>query len=402
MLSKKLSISIVSIGLLSFLSYTPLLPFTFAATSVIEQKTGSVVNIEQQRNTQPSEEDKKIALLSRVKKSVVSIIAVGTKEGLENYLDILAAKTSLSKMSSIVLASKVMTASENSLTQGTGFFINNKGYIMTNKHVVEDMSLFYGAIDEQGTIYMVEDIQKDPLNDIAIIKVTIPQKMLISTLPIANETTSIVVGQTVYTIGNSLGKYMNSVSEGIISGLHRTLLAYDNKNASERLFDTIQTDAGISQGNSGGPLVNKQGTVLGMNTAFDPQGENIGFAITAKYLMSSYKSYLKYGYIPRPFLGVQYVKVTKESAKKLKLTSTFGAYITSDEGKSAIMEGSPAEKGDLQRGDIILSINGELLMGDRTLSDLLSLYRQEETIRLIIKRGNDKITKDIKLTNLAS
>lgn len=373
------------------------LPYVQAAATVPPSgstNTLSVVNNDQQIRTPLSfAENTKIQMLQIARKSVVSVVGVSTKEGLSNYMDRLSTNASLSSISTPILAVNASTT----LTQGTGFIIGSYGVAMTNRHVVEDTNLYYGVVDDTGTIYAVEDIQKDPLNDIAILRLTTLKPLM--SLSFANTAENAQVGQTAYTIGNVLGKYSNTVNEGIISGLKRTLTAYGEDNSSERLFDMVQTDASISQGDSGGPLVDSNGKVLAMNTAFDPQGENIGFAIHSKYLTAAYKAYLKYGYIPRPFLGVQYVKVTRENSKAQKLSSSFGAYITSEDGTDAVVKNSPAAKAGFQKGDIIISVGGLELKGDRTLSDVITLYRQEEKVKFKVKRGTKEIFLEAKLEN---
>lgn len=375
------------------------LPHALAASTSVSsgsQDMPGVVNNEQQIRTPLSfAETTKIRMLQIARKSVVSVIGVSTKEGLANYLDRLSVNASLSSITTPILAANATTT----LTQGTGFVIGSYGVVMTNKHVVEDPALFYGIVDDNGQIYAVDDIQKDPVNDIAILRVTLSAQKTLVSFSFANTAENAQVGQTAYTLGNTLGKYVNTINQGLISGLRRTLTAYGEDNSSERLFDMIQTDASISQGNSGGPLIDSNGKVLGMNTAFDPQGENIGFAIHSKYLTSVYKAYLKYGYIPRPFLGVQYIKVTREYSKSQNLSSTFGAYITADEGSDAVVKNSPAVKAGFQSGDIILSVGGLELKGDRTLSDVLALYRQEEKVTFKVKRGSKEIFLEAKLEN---
>lgn len=375
------------------------LPSVYAAgtsTRIASPNSTPVITNEQQNRTPLSfAENTRIQMLQVARKSVVSIVGVSTKEGLNNYLDKLSVNASLTSITTPLLAAN----SNATLTQGTGFVIGTYGIVMTNKHVVADPALFYGVVDDNGVIYTVEDIQKDPVNDIAILRVTLPTQKTLLSFSFANQAENAQVGQTAYTMGNVLGKYANTINQGIVSGLKRTLTAYGEDNSAERLFDMIQTDASISQGDSGGPLVDSNGKVLGMNTAFDPQGESIGFAIHAKYLTSAYKAYLKYGYIPRPFLGVQYVKVTKEYAKAQRLSSTFGAYITADDGSDAVVKNTPAEKAGFQKGDIILSAGGLEIKGDRTLSDVLSLYRQEEKVSFKVKRGTKEIILEAKLEN---
>ena len=159
---------------------------------------------------------------------------------------------------------------------GTGFILTDNGYIMTNKHVV-DGAKSISVILEDGTTYeKAKLVGIDPLNDAAILKIK-AENLTPVTL---GDSKTISTGQSVVAIGNALGVYGNSVTYGIISGTGRSIVASDsNGEAYESLSDLIQTDAAINSGNSGGPLVNAAGQVVGINTATSGSAENIGFSI---------------------------------------------------------------------------------------------------------------------------
>ena len=180
---------------------------------------------------------------------------------------------------------------------GTGFIISSDGYIATNKHVVANATKIGVILDDGSTYEDVELIGTDPINDFAIIKI----KDVKDLTPIKigdSKTTNI--GQQVVAIGNALGTYQNSVTSGIISGKGRSLTASDSSRTTyETLSDMIQTDAAINGGNSGGPLVNAAGEVIGINTAYASQGNNVGFAIPINSVKGIMAGVLKDGKFER-------------------------------------------------------------------------------------------------------
>ena len=180
---------------------------------------------------------------------------------------------------------------------GTGFILSSDGYIATNKHVVANATKIGVILDDGSTYEDVELIGTDPINDFAIVKI----KDVKDLTPIKigdSKTTNI--GQQVVAIGNALGTYQNSVTSGIISGKGRSLTASDSSRTTyETLSDMIQTDAAINGGNSGGPLVNAAGEVIGINTAYASQGNNVGFAIPINSVKGIMAGVLKDGKFER-------------------------------------------------------------------------------------------------------
>jgi len=227
------------------------------------------------------------------------------------------------------------------------------------------------------------------LNDLAIISIEAKN------LPVVElgDSDKIEVGQSVVAIGNALGEFQNTITSGVISAKGRTLTA-----SGERLENMLQTDAAINSGNSGGPLVNLKGQVIGINTAMAGNAENIGFAIpinTAKYAIESFK---KFGKIVRPYIGIRYIPVTKEIAALNNLPVDYGVLIQGGTrtGENAIVPNSPAAQAGLKFGDIITAINDEKIDEDHPLLSLLQKYKPGETIELTVYRGGNQ-TK-IKLT----
>ena len=214
---------------------------------------------------------------------------------------------------------------------GTGFVVSSDGLIATNKHVVLDDEAEYTVLTNDGKKYSAKVVDRDPLQDIAIIKIDA------NDLPILKlgNSDNLEIGQTVIAIGNALGEFRNTVSSGIISGLLRTITA-GGGGMSEQLEDIIQTDAAINPGNSGGPLLNLNGEVIGMNTAVVQGAENIGFAVPINKVKRDIVDIKTKGKIIYAFLGVRYVLVTKAIAETNKLPVDYGALITKGDRKSVV------------------------------------------------------------------
>lgn len=158
---------------------------------------------------------------------------------------------------------------------GSGFVANEQGYIFTNKHVVSRPDASYTVLTNDGKQHAAAVVYRDPDLDVAILRIDAKYPAL--TLADSDE---IRVGQTVIAVGNALAEFRNTVSVGIISGLDRSISAIDpSEGTVENLDHVIQTDAAINKGNSGGPLLDANGRVIGMNVAVSAQGQNIGFAI---------------------------------------------------------------------------------------------------------------------------
>jgi len=274
---------------------------------------------------------------------------------------------------------------------GSGFMYSSDGLIMTNKHVVADENSEYTVTLNDGTEFKGEVLARDPINDIAIVKIALKEGEKLPTLtPLTfGNSDELQVGEQVIAIGNPL-EFKNTVTTGIISGLSRNIVAGAG-NDSEQLQDLLQTDAAINFGNSGGPLVNSAGEVVGMNTAIASGAEGIGFAIPANALKKIAESVAKNGKIVRPFLGVQYVMLSPEVAKKLKVDATEGALLigNTDSGL-AVIKGSPAEKAGLKEGDVILSIDGEKVSAQKEPREIINNKEVGQKIEIEIERDSKK------------
>lgn len=284
---------------------------------------------------------------------------------------------------------------------GTGIILTEDGYIVTNRHVVDAAATSVSVTLSDGTQF--DDVEiigrtnpSDPL-DIAFLKIkdTSGKKLTPAKL---GDASKVQVGDKVVAIGNALGQFQNTVTSGIISGYGRSVEAGDGYSATETLQNLFQTDASINEGNSGGPLVNISGEVIGINTAIAGGGaENIGFAIPVSDIQGLIKSVLEKGKLERPYLGVRYVSLTDDYAYQFNLSTKRGAYILpATRGQASVLPGSPAEKAGLREKDIITEIAGETINEKSSLISLISKHAVGEEITLkIIRDGKDQ---DIKVT----
>lgn len=273
---------------------------------------------------------------------------------------------------------------------GTGFFVSEDGYIVTNKHVVDREGVEYSIVTHDGTTYDVQIIAKDPVFDVAVLKVEDHTRFTPLTFA---DTDDVRLGESVIAIGNALAEFPNSVSVGVISGLSRNIVAGDGFRFRESLEGVIQTDAAINRGNSGGPLLNMEGTVVGMNVAVAGGGENIGFALPGHVVRSVFESVLEHGEIIRPFLGVRYMHITEEIANKNGLKYTYGVLVVRGEDATelAVTPGSPADKAGIVENDIILEVDGKKLDESQSLQGVLSTYTVGDTVSLtVVHRGEEK------------
>jgi len=235
---------------------------------------------------------------------------------------------------------------------GTGFIVSNDGMVLTNKHVVAEKNAYYEVITAEGKKYPAEVLAKDPLQDLAIIRIkkaTSSQEIF----PVVRfgNSNSVVVGQTAIAIGNALGEFSNSVSVGVISGLSRSITA-SGGGISENLEDIFQTDAAINKGNSGGPLLNLKGEVIGVNVAVAEGAQSIGFAIPVNKAKRDIRQLNEQGKISYPFLGIRYLLVNPDIQEAEKLSVDYGALIVRGETdkEPAVEPGSSANKAGLKEG----------------------------------------------------
>lgn len=274
------------------------------------------------------------------------------------------------------------------VSSGSGFIVSSDGIILTNKHVVADTKADYTVLLNDGTKIPAKVMARDPLQDFAILKV---QKTGLPALALG-QSSRVKIGQSVIAIGNALGEFNNTVSVGIVSGLHRNIIAGGAPSGPEELQELIQTDAAINPGNSGGPLLNIYGDVIGINVAVAQGAQGIGFAIPIDSIKRSLKDVQTKGKIIYPFLGVRYTIITPELAKEKKLSVTEGALVNGTKNDPAVVAGSPAEKAGIKDKDIILEISGEKITQQNSLSSVVQKHSVGDEVVLKVLRGTETLT----------
>ncbi len=269
---------------------------------------------------------------------------------------------------------------------GSGFIINKNGTVVTNNHVIADSDDIIVRVNNKE--YEAEVIGADPYSDVAVLKIKSSENF--KPVEFGNSDKA-RVGDWVVAIGNPFG-LGGTVTTGIISARNRdiNLTRYD---------DFIQTDASINQGNSGGPLFNMEGDVIGINTAIlSPSGTNsgIGFAIPANAASTIIDQLIKYGETKRGWLGVRINQVTKEMASVAGLEKPKGAFI------GGVSKESPAEKGGIKEGDIILEFDGQEIKNMRALPRVVANTKPNKRVSIKIWRDKKLITKKMTLGRMES
>lgn len=282
-----------------------------------------------------------------------------------------------------------------SAAAGTGIIVTSDGYVLTNKHVINGATSINVVLDDGTTYENVELVATDPLNDVAFLKIKDASNLTPATL---GDSKTLTVGQQVMAIGNALGQYQNTVTVGVVSGLGRSVTASDGSGYNtETLSDMIQTDAAINSGNSGGPLVNAAGEVIGINTATSTSAENMGFAIPISSVKGMLAQLIETGKAERTYLGVYAAEITPEIAKAYNLPVNAGAYLYSSSTYTAIVKDSPAAKAGLKDKDIITKVNGVEVGKAGTLTDLIGEYKPGDTVQLTVIREGNEIAVNVTL-----
>ena len=275
---------------------------------------------------------------------------------------------------------------------GSGFIYDANGFILTNRHVVEDAEGLTVVLNDgrqfSGTVYGI-----DTLTDLAIVTIEASD---LPTAPIG-VSADLEPGQLAIAIGNPLGNFENTVTTGVVSGLGRRIQAADvSETSTEQLNNLIQTDAAINPGNSGGPLVNSGGQVIGVNTAVSTDAQGIGFAIPIDVAKPIMQQALDGVGLARPWIGVFYVAVNPTVAEAEGLDAEYGALIADSGGRPAVFPDSPAEAAGLREGDIITAVEGEQIGLGVDLSLMMLRYTPGDTITLSVLR--DSSTSEVEVT----
>ena len=276
---------------------------------------------------------------------------------------------------------------------GSGIILTEDGLVVTNSHVIPNDFNTITIVGSDGVEYSdVELIDRDPFTDIAYLQIDTVDGLVPAKLGNSSE---MKVGEKVIAIGNALGRFDNTVTSGIISGLGRPIVASDGGNSAESLTNLFQTDAAINPGNSGGPLLNINGEVIGINTAV-AEGENIGFAIPIDDVTPGIQSVKDNGELIKPYLGVRFITVTPAISEQFGLETESGAYLVADRG-AAILPDSPASKAGLENGDVIISVDGVTIDDRHTLSSLIGRHQVGDTVDLVIERNDEQQTIQVEL-----
>jgi len=267
---------------------------------------------------------------------------------------------------------------------GSGFIIDEKGIVITNNHVIKDADDILVRVNGDKE-YEATIIGKDPLSDIAVLQIKSKDKFLPVKFGDSNKAR---IGDWVIAIGNPFG-LGGTVTAGIISARNRNI-------GMTRYEDFIQTDASINQGNSGGPLFDMDGDVIGINTAILGQSGSIGigFSIPSNNAKIVIDQLIKYGETKRGWLGVRIQYVTKEIADAEKLNKPRGALVQS------VADGSPSEKGGIKAGDIILEFDGKLINEMKELPLIVAQTEVGKTVDVKVWRNQREVIKKVKLGRL--
>ncbi len=304
-------------------------------------------------------------VVTRVEPAVVTV--VGTISGVQTFFGV--------------------TADQE--VSGSGVIISEDGYILTNNHVIEDTKtlsvIFNDGLEREATL-----INRDIFADLAVLKIdgTVPAVAKIGNSDLLQP------GETVIAIGSPLGTFRNSVTVGVISALGRSI---DSGNGYT-MEDLIQTDAAINQGNSGGPLVNLAGEIIGINTLIirgsnlsSTNAEALGFAIPSTTAQMIGNQIIQSGYFARPYFGANYEVITPRLAARYNLPADYGIYIT------AVGSNSPAANAGIREGDIITRLGKIDLDETHSFINVLFQYKPDETLSIGLIRDGTEMQMEVTL-----
>lgn len=260
----------------------------------------------------------------------------------------------------------------------SGFIIDSNGLIVTNKHVVDDTEAKYRVITKDDKEYEVQKIYRDPVNDLAILKIDTNGLKPVE----LGDSGDLRVGQFVVAIGTALGEFRHTVTTGVISGLGRGISAGSPfEGYAEQLDNVIQTDAAINPGNSGGPLLNSVGQVIGINVAVAAGGQNIGFALPINVVKEAIDNFNRTGKFERPFLGIRYRMISQQSALMNDVPQ--GALVVE------VVANSAADEAGIKQGDIIVKIDGQKLAAEDSIAKIIQKKKVGDKLDLEIWRNGE-------------
>lgn len=263
---------------------------------------------------------------------------------------------------------------------GSGFIVDPSGIIITNQHVVSQPNTDYQVITNDGREYQVIEILQDDVNDIALLRVEAEDLDYLS----LGDSDNLKQGQLVVAIGTPLGEYAGSVTTGVVSGLDRSVTARSQGfwGVAKAYENVIQTDAAVNPGNSGGPLLNSAGEVIGVNFATTSGAENISFALPSNFVARRLDEYRNHGKFLKPYLGIEYQMISQNEAR-------FYEDIVAGVLIRRVVSNSPADDAGLERLDIITKVEGEPIR--ESFANIIQEYEIGEEMRLTIWRDGDEI-----------
>ncbi len=270
---------------------------------------------------------------------------------------------------------------------GSGVIIDREGHTLTNNHVVDEAIRIRVSLSD-GTEYPAEIIGQDPDSDLALIRLISQSPIDTSRVAPLGNSDSIRVGDWVMAVGSPFG-FHHTVSVGVISAKGRHLDRIEGDIPPPPYQDFLQTDASINPGNSGGPLIDMAGRVVGINTAYNPVGSGIGFAIPIRLAAKVASELRQHGKVVRGYLGIYPQDLTPEIAEALNLASFQGVLV------GEAQPDSPAEAGGVKRGDVILKLAGRPVANAAGFLTLVADHRPEEHIELSVLRNGTPLTLSV-------
>ena len=275
-----------------------------------------------------------------------------------------------------------------SVSSGSGVIISQDGFVLTNHHVIENAGNL-SIILADGSQLSASVVGSDPFSDLAVLKMEGTAPAIAS----LGNSDALKPGETVIAIGSPLGDFKNTVTVGVISATGRSL----DSGSGYMLENMLQTDAAINQGNSGGPLVNLTGQVIGLNTLIvrgSGSGavvEGLGFAVPSNTIQAVANSIIEKGYVARPYLGIRWQWINPNLAFRYGLPVEWGVFV------AETLPDSPAQKAGLQQGDIITHIGDVALDNEHPYANALYRYAPGDSVTLTVQRGDQTIQLEVVL-----
>ncbi len=361
-----------------YIMYTVLLMIVASVSTIFLYKMYLNINVENGQNP-------------NVSNNTAVRLATNQEEKTEDITDTIEKVTKC-----VVGISKIKNKGDNiletnateDLKLGTGVIISENGHIITNWHLAGNKYSSCYVTMEDGTVYNGNIVWADSDLDLAIVKISANNLKYLQ----LGDSDNIKIGETVYAIGNPIGiEFQRTVTKGIVSGLNRTIKIEEDKNSSY-MEGLIQTDASINQGNSGGPLINTKGEVVGINSVKIETAEGIGFAIPVNIFKPVVESLVNEGEFEEAYLGI--FAYDKEVIKYLNNDVSFneGIYVVK------IAKDGPAEETNLKTGDVITKIDGNSINRMTELRTYIYRKKPGEKATLTVNRNNKEIQIEVMLS----